>query len=69
MMPVRRGPGRPKAWWRLVAQAWPCETCGVGPGERCLTLRHNVTYTPHACRTDLASANGWQHPDVEPATS
>lgn len=49
--------------WRAVAQAFPCEVCGAGPGDKCTTSGGAVTFTPHAPRTNLAHAAGWVHPD------
>jgi hypothetical protein len=55
--------GQPKQFWKEVAVAFPCGTCGAGPGHQCTTPAGVVTYLPHVDRTQQASANDWVHPD------
>jgi len=49
--------------WRAVAMEYPCEQCGAGPGEPCLTMSGKIKYEVHAWRSDLASVNGWKLPE------
>lgn len=53
------------AHWRVVAERYPCETCGAGPGDHCITPTRHKADTPHVTRTRLASANHWQDPEEE----
>jgi hypothetical protein len=55
--------GQPKQPWRQVALSYPCETCGAGPGDPCMSVSGRKADMPHVTRTTLASANDWDPPD------
>lgn len=55
---------REPAKWRQVVTEYPCPVCGAGPGEDCTTTSGRISYTPHADRSRLASANHWQEPSL-----
>jgi hypothetical protein len=56
---------RPHIHWREVVESYPCTDCGAGPGDRCHTSGRwpSPKWEPHACRSRLASANGWDYAD------
>jgi len=39
----------------LVFMSYPCPTCGVGPGVRCVTVSGAESNTPHVDRTRHAT--------------
>lgn len=54
---------RQEIHWREVVQSYPCDTCGAAPGEPCHTPMIWKKWEPHAARSRLASANGWDFPE------
>lgn len=56
--------GKPMVAWRAVATRYPCDVCGAQPGEPCTTSSGHVKYEVHRPRTELASENHWDDPDV-----
>lgn len=56
----------PRAHHTEVLISYPCPTCGVGPGDWCVTMTGQAKHEFHVARTILASENGWQFPDVRP---
>jgi hypothetical protein len=45
---------RSKGWWLAVIESYPCDVCGVGPGERCVTNTLAPKSEPHASRARQA---------------
>lgn len=52
----------PMVRWREVVQSYPCEVCGAGPGDRCITYSGVEKYEAHAARSRLALAMDWELP-------
>ena len=47
--------GQPMSLWRIILRSYPCETCGAGPGEPCLTSGGRQAGMEHAAR-EMATA-------------
>lgn len=60
---------RRSAQWKIVAEKYPCLSCGAAPGRACITTGRRRSNEIHAARAKLASMNGWRDPDEQPPDS
>jgi hypothetical protein len=45
--------------WRQAIMQYACPSCGVAPGQLCITISGQPFREPHAARSALASADHW----------